>query len=146
MDDPFGMKDNPIMVALLCLSFAVVAVMIGMTVYSIVTAHEVSDTVYITTLSDKMGIKGAFSLGSGYVRGEPVFVSYITNGNNSYTLTTFDADKSTIYMDSQDPYVVRYKIESADIVKDVRKKDYHKFDIHVPEGTIVEKINLDGEL
>jgi hypothetical protein len=146
MDDPFGLNDNPIMVAILCVACAAVVIMVGAGIYAVVTAHEVSDTVYITTLSDKMSIKGSFALGSGYIRGEPVFVSYITNGNNSYTLTTFDADKSTIYMDSQDPYVVRYKIESADIVKDLRKKDYHKFDIHVPVGTIVEKINLDGEL
>jgi hypothetical protein len=139
-------EESPMVIGMVCIAFAAGIVMIGAGVYAIVTAHEVSDTVYITTLSDKMSIKGAFALGSGYISGNPVFVSYVITGNNSYVLKTFDADKSTIYMDSNVPYIVRYKMESADIVKDLRKKDYHKFDIHVPVGTIVEKISLDGVL
>lgn len=139
-------NESPVIIGIFCLACAAAVVMLGSGVYAFVTAHEVSDTVYITTLSDKMSVKGSFALGSGYIRGNPVFVSYVVTGNNSYALKTFDADKSTIYMDSSVPYVVRYKMESAESVKDLRKKDYHKFDIHVPEGTIVEKINLDGEL
>jgi|WetSurMetagenome_2_1015567.scaffolds.fasta_scaffold196828_1 hypothetical protein len=139
-------EESPMVIGFFCLACAAAVVMLGAGIYAFVSAHEVSDTVYITTLSDKMSIKGVFALGSGYIRGEPVFVSYVITGDNSYALKTFDADKSTIYMDSQDPYVVRYKMESADIVKELRIKDYHKFDIHVPVGTIVEKINLDGEL
>lgn len=139
-------EESPVIVVIMCLVCAAAVVMLGAGIYAVATAHEVSDTVYITTLSDKMSIKGAFALGSGYISGNPVFVSYVITGDNSYVLKTFDADKSTIYMDSSVPYIVRYKMESAESVKDLRKMGYHKFNIHVPVGTIVERISLDGEL
>ncbi len=110
----------------------------------------------IETMADGVGSEGegrfgAFGGGHFVIRQAGNFTFYVKNGD-AYELKSISSDGAKIYLDSQDPYVEYQCVRDG-------KFEWHAWSIkrgkgtqrsctyyfHVPEGSIVEDINLDGQ-
>jgi hypothetical protein len=102
----------------------------------------------IATLNDDSLIHGHFTLGSGTINEEPVYVSYAAMANGGYKMVTFAASKSTVFTDTDiAPYVQVYSCYSDFPYPHKCIWTEDEFDIHVPKGTIEQPMYaLDGKL
>lgn len=99
-----------------------------------------NETVPIYTLSDNSLTRGHFSLGSGMISEQPMFVCYIINSDGSYSLKTLPAANSRIFMDTDvDPYILVTQYNSMAGYS-------YSYEIHVPKDTIIREFNLDSEI
>lgn len=115
---------------------------------------EVSNTT-IVSLADNSGVAGTFILGSGSVHSVSYFAGYTQNADDgSYSIVTFKASGSKIYQDlpvnSTEGYVIEYSqprcFHSLFVSTSAGQASYSYYKIHIPEGSIVKKFNLDSEL
>jgi len=93
-------------------------------------------TIQIKSLNDGSQISGHFTLGSGYIKQDPVFIVYERLQNEGYVLKTLPADDTIIYEDNPSiPYIrvsgCAFKLE---------------YEIHVPSESIIQQYALDGKL
>jgi hypothetical protein len=100
----------------------------------------------IRSLHDGSQISGSFSLGSGYIKQHPQFVFY-QKVEKGYQLKTCPAEDTTVIEDENtSPYlrVIVYADEGK-----LFHSIWHEqqvYELHVPEGTIIQEWKLDGTL
>jgi len=92
---------------------------------------------------------GSFFLGSGLVRGETYFITYI-KVDTGYRYMKFNTDKVMIFQDEEDRPYVEYKMSrvraaAGENLYDSQTVQYYAYDIefHVPEGTIIKEFRLE---
>lgn len=112
-------------------------------------ARENGDYFYsrieIKSLSLQSSTQGAFFLGTGSVNNESYYFFYKELNDGGYELSKVRTCSAVIYEDSEDPYIesiagIEYKGETYHDIRQHRCMKLH--DIHVPEGTIVEKYQV----
>lgn len=115
------------------------------TLYEI-TSVEISTTkeIPIYSLERDINISGRFVLGTGTIKTESVYYSYIKINDNEYKLYNFNTDKSTLILqDTKAPYI---KIEEFYKHSDFMNKWFYMNDeelskviykFYVPSTTIV---------
>jgi len=132
-------------VALIAIIAAVFIVSFGFS-----TSLQPDYVVPIASLNDNSRIYGSFTLGSGSVKSEPVFVVYSQLRNGGYQLETYPADQCTIYMDSDTlPHIQVYRTVVSFYslqLPGCEFPSWRTYDIHVPKGTIVQQYRLDGQI
>jgi hypothetical protein len=100
------------------------------------STQPIEYTIQIKSLNDGSQISGHFSLGSGYIKQEPVFVVYEGLNNGGYVLKTLPADDTIIYEDN--PPVPYIRVHGTHAQK--------LYEIHVPSESIIQQYTLDGKL
>lgn len=107
--------------------------------------HTESYDVPLQTLSDTLTIQGSFSLGSGSIDGEPVYLYYWGDDIKGFKLGHKNAEDCTIFRDEENkPYLKITELCSNNVygIETCFEKSY---EFHVPKNTIVSRYNLDGE-
>lgn len=124
------------------LIFGSIALVIGMFIASAIIPPELSyyDT-SILSVNDGSEVSGSFSLGSGSIHENPVFVYYKVDGKG-YRLETVDADETLIVEDE----------ETSPYLRTLMSKRWggmpvaYAYEFHVPKKTVVRKMILDANL
>jgi hypothetical protein len=100
----------------------------------------------IITLSDSSFISGSFSLGSGTINEDPVFIFYSGSDKEGYYLDYRYTHDSRIFRDEEiSPYLkTTYFCYDSLILKNQCHPGNYEF--HVPKSTIVQQYKLDGVL
>lgn len=89
---------------------------------------------YISSLKTDKNIEGSFFFGTGGIHTERVYVVYIGDNKNGYTLIERPISESILYEDTNDnPYVEEVTIN---ICTGYGFEMIKKYKFHVPEGTI----------
>jgi hypothetical protein len=151
------MKDNVLRWPCLIVGFVVLILMANSFANFMInntTTHTEEYTldtkIPIASLSDAMGTKGSFILGSGSVSNELVFTYYV--GTTSFQLKQVPAEYTTIYMDENiSPYLLARVYMKRNLNRDnVTLSETRlwymatEYEFHVPSGTIVKQYNLNG--
>lgn len=100
-------------------------------------AQDTDVTYRIYSLEDTTSLHGRFVLGSGTVDMYPAFFFYREVGNGGYKLCDVDARNTIVYEDTDEPYIHVHRVECD-------TDGVYTAEIHVPPGTIVRRMTLDG--
>ena len=77
-----------------------------------------------------------------------VYYGYLKNQNGGIYFAQIPANRVRIYEDSDVPCIVafRYGVTYVDINNENRWDNYTNFNLHVPKGTIIPRVNLNLDL
>ncbi len=112
--------------------------------------HIEQSIVRIETLSDNSATRGRFFLGSGNVDGNMVYVFYVKEGNDIFSMVQISHEKAKIKYTTSKPIVNIYKItETKGALINYMAIDWDLGDqtylIEVPKGSIQNNYNLDAQ-
>lgn len=94
----------------------------------------------LVSLSNNIQINGSFFLGSGSIKGEPVFYYYAKNNNGAIKLSYVYSCKALIYEDLKEnelPYV-NLLFGFGERYNSITKREFH-----VPKNSVISTFNLD---
>jgi len=89
---------------------------------------------YISSLKTDKNVEGSFFLGIGSIHTERVYVAYVGNNVDGYTLIERPVSESLLFEDTNDnPYVEEVSVW---VCTSIGYGVVKKYKFHVPEGTI----------
>jgi len=111
----------------------------------------ICENISIVSLHDNLVTTGKFCLFSGYLDGEMQYMVYIKQKTGGIKLIQIPSDKTTIYEDSESPYLSEFALWSVypDTLTENNWKHspnwkYPIYELHVPSGTVIQEYNLNG--
>lgn len=147
-----GFLDFVFALAVVMSVMLVISGIVTMQTYHIVPAgvHIENQTIYSIELGSS--VHGSFFLGSGNVNGKACYYYYTLEDNGGYTLNEIPTEDAQIFMDingNETPYIEIVSAKSTSCsdrfsVEDCVKYDHYlqrKYNIHVPQGAIVQRYN-----
>jgi hypothetical protein len=105
--------------------------------------HPQVDRQDLVALRDGTSVQGSFFLGSGQIDQQPVFYYYRKEGTG-FKFDHQDADASTVFEDSQQPYMlIRTSVcNDRSWVWTACTKGSPSYEFHVPAGSVLRQVNL----
>lgn len=101
------------------------------------------ESTWITSLQDLWSTSGSFFLGSGGISENAVYVYYTGDNKEGYSLATVPASQTKIFMDTNDrPYLLKKRVFVRD--NPIMCSLEIRYELHVPENTIVKEFKVDG--
>lgn len=109
----------------------------GMALWASQGQPPIDQKIPIYSLADNAQTHGKFYLCSGRIDTVPVYSFYVRNTDQSFELRDVPVRESKIFTDSDSPYlhITRGGCISSTV----------SYQFHIPQGSIVEKYNLDSE-
>lgn len=134
------------------LTFLLVLVLTSMVIQSYENAPEIKEMgekTLIYSLHDTSTYLGSFTLGCGYIRETMKYTLYVEVKDGGIKLQEIPTDRTVIFQDTEvDPYLLKIDnwlvTKTGEVVERYYKFGYPKYELHVPQGTIIQHYVLNS--
>lgn len=99
----------------------------------------------IISLQDNVSTSGNMVLGSGYIGSEMNYY-FMAEKDGGFNQHNIKSSESTIYYlkdENEKSHIEKYKVVYESKISRIIKDDEYQYKIYIPEGSIIEEINVD---